>query len=247
MTEFSVFLKGSKNFEALDIALKDDTARVKTADYEWLFEIWSHNQRINGLHCTILEAGGKAKLDELVKLYGDKTPTGTKLKDDSIVKQLIEEYELDNPQFLPNSFKYPTMQVKNNILPLLNQVGAGEDDRSNPQQTGKAGCLVQDNDNRAHLRAAKKEIAPANSSNSSNSSNSLAPVTFDSEQHTKELIQHHKKYREKMTITGQPAKRRHPDCKPSTSKASSQNHKKPRQANNSRYDSGTSGAKRFNN
>ena len=129
MTQFSVFVKREspceppKSFELLDLSMSVNVMRKtksgsKSTD---IFDIWSHNQRINSLHCQILETeGGPMALDDLLVHY-DSIPATNRgqLMRDSTIAMFVETFHSHDPDQLPISFKYPTIQVKNMALPLL--------------------------------------------------------------------------------------------------------------------------------
>ena len=191
MAEYSVFLNSDSTtkFTALEMEMKKDTARKckpktkgkqtkekreSSCEVEGLIDIWSHNGRINGLHHHILEAGGKKKLDGL--LEGGQVIS---MSDDAVTN-FIQEHQLHNQQQLPTSFKYPTIQIKLNTLPLVNQVGEEVDSNNNPhEEMSLKGCVVRENDNRAHLRVSKV---------------GESAVAFDPEKHINELVEYHRDY-----------------------------------------------------
>ena len=246
MAEFSVFVESEsvgKGFQSLAITKDKDTARktekiMMTKDTEQssqsdnqllsILNIWSHNQRINGLHSHIMgQNGGKKRLDDLMNFHDSM------LEDDeegsingNIVTKFISHYHLDDLEQLPNSFKYPTMQIKLNILPLVNQVGVnvnkknqegvdakdrdgvdakdqvgGNADDSNNLSKETTGCLVMENDNKAHLKALKK---------------GGKTVEFDSSEHIRALVEHHRDYL-KETASKKPSTDKHASKRPQSS------------------------------
>ena len=189
MAQFSVFVKNepSKSFEPLDMSMWVNAVRKsksgsksvsKSAD---LFDIWSHNQRINGLHCQILETeDGPMALDDLLAHYDNIPATNRdQLMRDSTIATFVRKFDLDDPSQLPISFKYPTIQVKNMPLPLLNQLGVDIDYNNNQSEPIK-GCLVREQDNRAHLKAMRARDAAR---------------TFIPDTDIPELIEYHRDYK----------------------------------------------------
>ena len=189
MTQFSVFIKSEspceplKSFELLDLSKSVNDVRKtksgsKSAD---IFDIWSHNQRINSLHCQISETeGGPMALDDLLVHYNSIPATNRgQLMRDSTIAMFVETFHLCDPDQLPISFKYPTIQVKNMALPLLNQLGV-DIDYNNSQGEPIKGCLVREQDNRAHLKAVR----------ASDNARSFNPDTD-----IPELIEYHREYK----------------------------------------------------
>ena len=224
MAEYSVFLNSDSptRFTALEMEMKKDTVRKckpetkrkqtkekreSSCEVEGLIDIWSHNRRINGLHNHILEAGGKKKLDGL--LNGGQAIAMS----DVVVTNFIQEHQLHNQQQLPTSFKYPTIQIKLNTLPLVNQVGEEVDSNNNPHgEMSIKGCVVRENDNRAHLRVSKL---------------GESAVVFDPKKNIKELVEYHRDFlqpKEKKQAAARTQQPKRPNSKPLSA-----NHRSKRQ------------------
>ena len=164
MAEFLVFCRESVGIKPHEITLCDDTARLDhtKCEYEGSLDVWSHNGRINSLHHQLLANRGITDLDNILNLFDQRKSKSERnqLMQDSLVKEFIARHNLHNTNGLPTSFKYPTMQMKHNILPLMNQVGVetippDDGEQPNPNESSIRGCLVRYNDNRAHLKLSK--------------------------------------------------------------------------------------------